>query len=249
MGVVWRRKNSAVHVYAELKQTLLNYRFAPGRPLHPSELAGQLKVSVTPIREALHRLEGEHLLVFIPNKGFFCKALNIQEMRELSVLRHVLLQYPIAVNVNSMKGDPFAACCIQFDAGFEQTDDPVRLQVNFVEDLFSQIAALAKSRTLALLVANLNDRTHYVRTLDFEDVCRRREVMQQARHLLQQLRNRSAVEAIANLQQQLRQELALLPVLVKEGISRSLGGGVVEFVVPAPTLALRSVTDRALTVV
>src|SRR5262249_39450202 len=106
MGVLWRRKNSASHVYTELKHTVLNYRFAPGRPLHLGELAEQLKVSSTPIREALHRLEGEHLLAFIPNKGFFCKVLNIDEMRELSVLRYVLVEYPIAANVHGMKGDP-----------------------------------------------------------------------------------------------------------------------------------------------
>jgi len=236
MGVVWRRKNSAGHVYSELKRSLLNYGFAPGRPLHPNQLADQLKVSSTPIREALHRLEGEHLLVFIPNKGFFCKVLNIHEMRELSVLRHVLVQHPIATSMPALKEDPFAACCAQLDAGFEQTNDPARSQSDFIEDLFEKIAALAKNRALGHLVANLNDRTHYIRTLDFEESSRRREVVQQARQLLQQIRNRKAAEAVANLQEQLQRELDLLPVLVKEGLSRSLGGAA-DVVVPPPVMA------------
>jgi len=237
MGVVWRRKNSAGHVYSELKHTVLNYRFAPGRALHLSELAGRLKVSSTPVREALHRLEGEHLLVFVPNKGFFCKVLSIDEMRELSVLRYVLVQYPVAAALDGMKGDPFRAYLDQLDAGFEQTGDPVGSQSDFVEDLFAKIASLARNQTLAHLVTNLNDRTHYVRTLDFEDPNRRREALEQVRHLIEQLRSRRAAEAVATLQQALHRALALMPVLVKEGLSRPFGSGQLEVFVPASTIA------------
>src|ERR1700712_3223023 len=93
MDGVIPRKNGAGHVYARLKHLLVNYRFKPDAQLHPTELADRLKVSSTPVREALHRLAGEHLLLSVPNKGFYSKVLAFEEMKELFVISTVLLQH------------------------------------------------------------------------------------------------------------------------------------------------------------
>src|ERR1700686_4267940 len=87
------------HVYSRIRHLLINYRFRPGTQVSPHELAEGFRVSVTPIREALHRFAGERLINFIPNKGFYSKVLDSQELIELSVLRCQLLRNAITASL------------------------------------------------------------------------------------------------------------------------------------------------------
>lgn len=218
METVSRRKNGASHVYAELKHFLINYRFRPGTQLHPSDLAGQFRVSSTPVREALHWLLGEHLLVSIPNRGFFSKILSVEEMTELSILTDVLLQYSIIANSREPHGR--LAETVD-DRHFEQTIDDARLQLSLVEELFERIASLSANHCLVSTIKSLNDRTHYIRMLDLEEASRRQETARQNRDLIEKLRICDMSGAVGNLQQQLQTNLARIPGLVKEGLARS----------------------------
>jgi len=53
--------------YRVLKEAILNLDLSPGTPLIEHQLAAQLGISKTPVREALARLEGERLVVAGPN--------------------------------------------------------------------------------------------------------------------------------------------------------------------------------------
>ncbi|WP_291043084.1 GntR family transcriptional regulator [Herbiconiux sp.] len=57
------------HVLEIVKNAILNGRLAPGQALVESELASQLGVSKTPVREALKTLEGTGLVVIRPYTG------------------------------------------------------------------------------------------------------------------------------------------------------------------------------------
>jgi DNA-binding GntR family transcriptional regulator len=219
MATVSRRKNDASHIYADLKHFLINYRFRPGTQLHPSDLAQQFKVSSTPVREALHWLGGEHLLVSVPNRGFFSKILCAQEMTELSILRHVLLQYSLMPNSRASDGGWLADTVS--DRHFEQTIDDAGLQLSLVEGVIEGIASLSANHCLVSTIKSLNDRTHYIRMLDLEEASRRQETARQNRDLIEKIRICDMSGALGNLQQQLQANLARIPGLVKEGLARS----------------------------
>jgi DNA-binding GntR family transcriptional regulator len=221
MQAVPSRKNGAGHVYAEIKHLLVNYHFRPAKQLHPSDLAERLKVSSTPVREALQRLAGEHLLVSIPSHGFFSKILSADEMRELSVLTCVLLQHAIRTNALVRNRDQLAARHVDMDGiEAELAEDPVASYPASLERLFNSIALWSDNRSLVSFVSNLNDRTHYVRLLDLESPGRKQAMADNVRFFIEALRNRNVPDAVTNLQEQLTQALALIPELVKEGLAR-----------------------------
>ena len=70
-------------VYSELKNMVREHRFRPGEQLLIGGLAARLRVSSTPVREALVRLQAEHLLASASRRGFFMKLLTCQEMIDL----------------------------------------------------------------------------------------------------------------------------------------------------------------------
>jgi DNA-binding GntR family transcriptional regulator len=57
-------------VYAAIKQRLREGEYIPGARLEPAILADELNASVTPVRDALHRLTGERLVDAPRHEGF-----------------------------------------------------------------------------------------------------------------------------------------------------------------------------------
>src|SRR3984957_9394858 len=76
--------------YEQLKEAAINFGFKPGERLNEIDLAKRIGISRTPLREALHRLNTEGFLKFIPGKGFFCRDLDPKEIFDLYELRKVI---------------------------------------------------------------------------------------------------------------------------------------------------------------
>jgi DNA-binding GntR family transcriptional regulator len=64
--------------------------FSPWEPLSEFRLAQMLKISRTPVREAITQLEQEGLLKVVPGKGAFVIELTKEDFREINTLRAVL---------------------------------------------------------------------------------------------------------------------------------------------------------------
>lgn len=75
----------AAHVY--IKQRILNLEYPGGTWLKPNEIAQQMGVSRTPVREALRSLETEGLVTSRPNRGAVVTELAVGEVSDLFEIR------------------------------------------------------------------------------------------------------------------------------------------------------------------
>jgi DNA-binding GntR family transcriptional regulator len=76
--------------YNYIRKRILNGEFAPGSYLMTEVLAKDIKVSRTPIRDALRKLETDGLVTIRAHLGASVKQMNIKEFREMSDLRLAL---------------------------------------------------------------------------------------------------------------------------------------------------------------
>jgi DNA-binding GntR family transcriptional regulator len=67
--------------------------YAPGTSLSEQNLAAELRVSRTPVREALLRLRIEGLVRIVPRGGIFVAEATLRRVREVTSLRLVLEEY------------------------------------------------------------------------------------------------------------------------------------------------------------
>ncbi len=84
------RQSLTDKAYNQIKDWIISFRLKPGSHLSIQDLADALGISRTPVREALSRLEQEHLVVRSPMKGFVVKALDLQEIEDLFEVRSVI---------------------------------------------------------------------------------------------------------------------------------------------------------------
>lgn len=82
---------SASAVAADLiREAIVDGRVSPGDRLKEEELAQQLGISRTPVREALLVLQAEGLVEAVPNRGSAVRAYGRRELEELYELRALL---------------------------------------------------------------------------------------------------------------------------------------------------------------
>jgi DNA-binding GntR family transcriptional regulator len=78
-----RKKPLREDVYALLRERIVQGKHLPGTRLQDTQLAAEMGVSRTPVREALLRLAGEGLVQSDPNRGFFVAPLSRKEVLEI----------------------------------------------------------------------------------------------------------------------------------------------------------------------
>lgn len=82
-------------VYQILKAEICSGELKAGLWLQELELAKRLRVSRSPIREALRLLSGDGLVVEIPNKGVFVREFTEHDIEEIYDMRVMMESYAI----------------------------------------------------------------------------------------------------------------------------------------------------------
>ena len=78
-------------LYRAIKERIVFLDYKPGQPLTLSSLAKEFGVSVTPIREALIRLEAEGLVHSSRNRSAYVSEISLTEIRDAFEVRLMLI--------------------------------------------------------------------------------------------------------------------------------------------------------------
>jgi len=113
----------AEQAYLALRDRLILLDIAPGEPLRETLLAEELGVGRTPLREALKRLELDHLVVTFPRRGTFATTVDITALASITQVRTAL--EPVAAHAASENPDPSARAVLEEAlVGLGTLDDP-----------------------------------------------------------------------------------------------------------------------------
>lgn len=77
-------------VYLALREGIVSAELRPGLKLSENELAGELGVSRTPVREALARLRDERLVAIVPQLGTFVTLISPRAVADAEFVREAL---------------------------------------------------------------------------------------------------------------------------------------------------------------
>lgn len=97
------RAGTFERVYSAIKLQLRQGMFRPGDRLEPAVLSSELNASVTPVRDALHRLTGERLVESPRQEGFRAPVLTETTLRHLYAWHRDLLLLAV---INQQRAAP-----------------------------------------------------------------------------------------------------------------------------------------------
>ena len=94
-----RQGSNRERVYAELRRRIVTLDWPPGASLSENELAAQLSVSRTPVRESLILLADEGLVQIFPKLGSFVARIDPERVADAQFVREAieLANIPTAV--------------------------------------------------------------------------------------------------------------------------------------------------------
>ena len=88
--IVEESETLSENVFRRIQAAIVKGEIAPGSKISEPELARTYGISRGPLREAIHRLEGQRLLVRVPHVGARVVSLNHAELIELYEIRESL---------------------------------------------------------------------------------------------------------------------------------------------------------------
>ena len=83
-------ENNSQYAYRVLKDNIMNLTLSPGQVINENELVDILKISRTPIREAIFKLKDEALIDVYPQKASFVSLIDLNRVEEAFFLRKIV---------------------------------------------------------------------------------------------------------------------------------------------------------------
>jgi DNA-binding GntR family transcriptional regulator len=94
--IIKKDKTIRQKVYHHIREEILKGAIAPKERLIEAKIAGQIGTSRTPVREALHNLELEKLVVSIPRVGYVVRGMDMEEVEQICEIRAAIEGLAIA---------------------------------------------------------------------------------------------------------------------------------------------------------
>ncbi len=192
-------------VYEMIKQRLLSHELEPGTKLREEDLADQLGVSRTPVREAINKLEREGLVEIIPRYGTFVANISSKDVEEIYQIREALECLAMRLALPRFRKDKLLElarihkeCKVPLEKG--DFDPFIKVDTTF-HDL---LVKLSKNKRLIRLMSNLNNQIRLGRLESFSVPGRAKKSLNEHERIIEAMLKGNAEEAEDFLRQHSR---------------------------------------------
>ena len=155
---VTKKKSLREEVYESLRKSILHGKLKAGQRLIEEQLAHQIGISRTPVREAFHKLERDDLVSRLPKKGFAVREFTKADVEEIFGIRSALESYAAYLATLHMAPEKISS----LEKNIDETeramesgdyDKVVQLHTEFHNVLYKS----CKSRKLLDMINNYSD--------------------------------------------------------------------------------------------
>jgi DNA-binding GntR family transcriptional regulator len=206
-------------VYEALRKRIVEGEFAPGQRLRSDALATSLKVSRTPVREALRKLEAEGLVGLSPRGGLIVQTLSEEDLNEIFLIREALEGLAARLAAENATPNEMAELHILIE---DMESSAGRGELNLLRALTGEfhrhIAQASHNKRLAQSLKALQDRVRQVQlsTLFLDD--RPTAAIEEHRSLVRAIEARDGDRAESLARSHRRQTLILRQQMIRDQI-------------------------------
>lgn len=148
-----------LNVYDTIKQRIILLEIQPGSPINTNALSEELGVSVTPVREALIRLEADGLVNRVPNSTARVSEVHLHDLKDVLEARLLLIEQIAKLAARRVREDELEQMRGLLEQMRQVTD---RRELIRLDSEFHQLINLASKNRALSQVADLM-RNHVMR--------------------------------------------------------------------------------------
>lgn len=188
--------------YAAIRDRMLRGEFLPGAWLREEELAAEVGVSRTPVREALRRLAAEGLIEFAANRRARVAQVSERDLNEIFSLRGLLEGFGASLAATRITPDQLAEL-ERLSAQMEQesaSDAPAERLAPIHRSFHLLVASAAGNKRLETVIGNVTQVAWLQHTLEKYGPDYTRRSIAQHREIISALRTGNAQWASSIMQ-------------------------------------------------
>ena len=184
-----------------VRERILKGEYEIGEKIKENQIATELKVSRTPIREAFKLLENEGLIDYIPNRGCFAKGFTKQDVDDIYAVREALEELAVRWAVARITEPELLALEEQVDLMEFYTKKKDKKKVLELNTSFHEVIyASARSRFLAQVLRSYKEYIEKTRQSIFYEQSYLEGILSEHRAIFEAIKDRDeerVVEAIS----------------------------------------------------
>lgn len=187
-----------------VRERILKGEYEIGEKIKENQIATELRVSRTPIREAFKLLENEGLIDYIPNRGCFAKGFTQQDVDDIYAVRAALEELAIKWAVERITPEEIAALEEECDLMEFYTKKKDKKKVLELNSSFHEIIyASARSRFLAQVLRSYKEYIDKTRKAIFYEQEYLEAILAEHRRIFEAVRERNQTKAVTAMREHL----------------------------------------------
>lgn len=185
-------------IAAIVRDRILKGEYEIGEKIKENQIATELRVSRTPIREAFKLLENEGLIDYIPNRGCFAKGFTKQDVDDIYAVREALEMLAVERAVERITPDEIAALeeeweLMEFYVRKKDSQKVLELNTTFHDIIY----ASTRSRFMAQVLRSYKGYIDKTRKSVFNDDTYLEAILEEHREILDAVREHDKEKAIS----------------------------------------------------
>nr|WP_242967923.1 GntR family transcriptional regulator [Tepidibacter mesophilus] len=184
-------------VFEYLRESILKGKLEPAQRLMEVQLAEQLGVSRTPVREAIRKLELEGLVVMLPRKGAYVADVSLKDIIEVLEIRAALEGLAASVAAERMTDEDLEKLELisyQYKKSLENGD--IDMMVKKDIELHDLIFNSTNNQKLIQINNSLREQVYRFRVTYISDHDTSKNLVKEHENIIEAIYNRNSKEAM-----------------------------------------------------
>ncbi|GAV25578.1 GntR family transcriptional regulator [Carboxydothermus islandicus] len=185
-------------VFETLREAIINGVLKPGERLMEVQLAEELGVSRTPVREAIRKLELEGFVVMIPRKGAYVAGISLKDVADVFEVRAALESLAAGLAAERITDEEIeelerVLVKQQSLAESDRLEDIIRADTDFHDVLYRA----SRNERLIQIVSHLREQIQRFRTASLSQPGRMRIALEEHKEIVEAIAERNVEKAQA----------------------------------------------------
>ncbi len=183
-------------VFDAVREAIIQGVLSPGERLMEFQLAEQLGVSRTPVREAIRKLELEGFVIMIPRKGAYVAGISLKDIADVFEVRaamEALAMVLAAERITEEELEELERILVSKTEVIEL--DEIEKFIELDKKFHDVLYRASRNQRLMQILINLQDEVHRFRSVSLASPGRMRAALDEHRQLVEALSERDLERA------------------------------------------------------